>query len=183
MAATDLAQPVRAQPTGGHAIRVVACLLVLVAGLGLVRLVALPTYRIETASMAPSLQAGDRVLVNKLAYRLGPVRRGDVIAFEDMERPGEVAIKRVVALPGDTIAIEAGRLFVNDRRRPEAYLAGGVERTGYFGPTVVPDGHFFVLGDNRSRSVDSRFTGPVPEGLLLGRVSLRVWPPGRAGIL
>lgn len=183
MPAADPEEPLQRKRTGGHALRVVACLLLITAALGLARPVALATYRIETASMATSLQAGDRVLLNKLAYRFGPVRRGDVIAFEDMERPGEVAIKRVVALPGDKIALETGRLFVNDQRRPEAYLGRGLAGTGYFGPIAIPAGHFFVLGDNRSRSVDSRFSGPVPEDLILGRVSLRVWPPGRAGTL
>jgi signal peptidase I len=120
--------------------------------------------------------------VDRLTYKFADVRRGDVIAFEDPERAYEVEIKRVVALPGDTIAIRAGTVLVDGRRQREAYIG---DRSGgdFYGPTIVPAGHLFVLGDNRSRSVDSRFIGPVPARDLLGLVVARVWPPGRIGTL
>lgn len=160
--------------------------LVLLLLTGVLAAVALPafaldTYRISSSSMTPALRPGDRVAVNTLAYRANDVRPGDVVAFADPEHPGEVAIKRVVAMPRDTIAIYAGTLFVNHRRQREPYLDR--RGTGYFGPTAVPRGHVFVLGDNRPDSVDSRFSGPLPTPLILGRVTARLWPPHRAGAL
>jgi signal peptidase I len=153
-----------------------------VAALAVARPLAVETFRITTGSMLPALRPGDHVVVDRLTYGFEDVRRGDVIAFEDPERPGEVAIKRVVALPGDTIAIRAGTLLVNGRQQREAYLVD--RRTGdFYGPTIVPAGHLFVLGDNRSRSVDSRFIGPIPADDLLGQVVGRVWPPSRVALL
>jgi signal peptidase I len=144
---------------------------------------ALDTYRIASSSMAPALQPGDRVAINTLAYHADHIRPGDLIAFTDPEHPGQVAIKRVVAMPGDTIAIYAGTLFVNHRRQREPYLGHPATGGGYFGPTTVPQGHVFVLGDNRVNSVDSRFSGPLPTGRILGHVAARLWPPHRVGPL
>jgi len=156
--------------------------LLAVVALAVARPLAVETFRIGSGSMTPSLLAGDRVMVNKLTYDLADVRRGDVIAFKDPERPGEVAIKRVVALPNDTVSILAGTLLVNGERQREPYLDDGP--TGdFYGPTVVPPGHLFVLGDNRSRSVDSRFSGAIPADDLIGRVMARVWPPDRMAVL
>lgn len=158
-------------------------LLVLLAilALAVARPLALETFGISTGSMLPTLRPGDQVLVDRLTYDFEDVRRGDVIAFEDPERPGEVAIKRVVALPGDTIEIRAGTLLVNGVRQREPYLD---ERPGgFYGPTIVPRGHLFVLGDNRAHSIDSRFSGPIPGDDVVGRVVARVWPPGRMTVL
>lgn len=160
-------------------------LLVLLAAVAVVigRPLAVEKFQVTTASMVPTLRPGDQVLVDTLTYDAQDVRRGDVIAFEDPERPGEVAIKRVVALPGDTITLRAGILLINARQQHEAYLAGRSAGSDFFGPTVVPRGHLFVLGDNRTHSVDSRFTGPIPAEDLHGRVAARVWPPGRMALL
>jgi signal peptidase I len=163
--------------------RVLLALLLGVLALAVARPLVLDTFRIASASMAPTLQAGDRVAVDTLADGLAGLRRGDVVAFEDVERPGQVAIKRVVALPGDTVALRDGALLVNARRRPEPYLGAALAGRDFFGPVVVPVGHVFVLGDNRARSVDSRFSGPVPVRALLGRVVARWWPLPRAGVL
>lgn len=154
-----------------------------VVALAVARPLAVETFRITTGSMVPTLRAGDRVLVDRLTYDLDDVRRGDVVAFEDPDSPGAVAIKRVVALPGDTVAIRAGRLVVDGVRQREAYLGPGLTGSDFFGPTEVPVGHLFVLGDNRPHSVDSRFAGPIPAGALVGRVVARVWPPGRLALL
>jgi signal peptidase I len=156
-------------------------LLAAVFALAAVPTFTLDTFRIASSSMAPALLPGDRVVVNRLAYHDDPIQPGDVVAFTDPEHPGRVAIKRVVAMPGDTIAIYAGALFVNNRRQREDYLGDSATGGGYFGPTTVPDGHVFVLGDNRVNSVDSRFSGPLPTALVLGRVAARLWPPHRVG--
>jgi signal peptidase I len=171
----------RPHPRG---VRLLLLLVLLTAvALAVARPLVVETFRITTGSMVPTLRAGDRALVDALTYDLEDVRRGDVVAFEDPEHAGGVAIKRVVALPGDTISIRAGSLLINGVRQREAYLGAGPTGSDFFGPTVVPLGHLFVLGDNRARSVDSRFTGAIPVEDLLGRVVARVWPPGRAALL
>jgi signal peptidase I len=154
-------------------------------------------FYIPSASMEPTLEKGDRVLVNKLSYDLHDVNRGDVVVFElpeDKIGPDGIKdlIKRVVGLPGDTIETRDGVVYVNDRRLEEPYLADGT-RTG--DPTngnnpaidrqVVPDGTVFVMGDNRSNSHDSRYAdrGPIPIDSIVGRAFVLVWPPGKIGSL
>jgi signal peptidase I len=154
-------------------------------------------FYIPSASMEPTLEKGDRVLVNKLSYDLHDVNRGDVVVFElpeDKIGPDGIKdlIKRVVGLPGDTIETRDGVVYVNDRRLDEPYLAEGT-RTG--DPTngnnpaidrqVVPDGTVFVMGDNRSNSHDSRYAdrGPIPIDSIVGRAFVLVWPPGKIGSL
>jgi signal peptidase I len=154
-------------------------------------------FYIPSASMEPTLEKGDRVLVNKLSYDLHDVNRGDVVVFElpeDKIGPDGIKdlIKRVVGLPGDTIETRDGVVYVNDRRLEEPYLADGT-RTG--DPTngnnpaidrqVVPDGTVFVMGDNRSNSHDSRYAdrGPIPIDSIVGRAFILVWPPGKIGSL
>jgi signal peptidase I len=129
--------------------------------------------------MFPALDEGDRVLVNKLSYRLHEINRGDLIVFERPadEGPGQVKdlIKRVVGLPGERIEARSGRVLVDQQPLPEPYLGADV-RTTDFEPLVVPDGHVFVMGDNRGDSRDSRFFGPLPEELVIGRAFVKVWP-------
>lgn len=154
-------------------------------------------FYIPSASMEPTLEKGDRVLVNKLSYELHDVNRGDVVVFELPE--GEVAsdgikdlIKRVIGLPGDTIESRDGVVYVNDRRLDEPYLPAGT-RTGDAqngnNPAIerqtVPDGTVFVMGDNRSNSHDSRYAdrGPIPIDSIVGRAFVLVWPPGDMGSL
>jgi signal peptidase I len=169
---------------GRRAFRLVlVSLLLACAAVVVARPFVVESFRIASESMAPSLQAGDRVLVDTLSYDLEDVRRGDVVAFEDPDSPGHVMIKRAVALPHDTIAIRAGSLMVNGVHQREAYLGFRSTGSDFYGPTIVPSGHLFVLGDNRPHSVDSRFSGPVPGHDLLGRVFARVWPPGRMEML
>jgi signal peptidase I len=163
--------------------RVLLALLLGVLLLGLARPLVLDTFGIASASMAPTLRPGDRVAVATFHDGLGDLRRGDVVAFEDTERPGEVAIKRLVALPGDTVALRAGALLVNGRRQGEPYVDAALAGQDFFGPVAVPAGHVFVLGDNRVGSVDSRFTGAVPAGALLGRILVRWWPLSRVALL
>lgn len=179
----DGPSPHRQRPRRRRSSLLLVLVLLAAAAVVVARPLAVETFRITTGSMVPTLRAGDRVLVDRLTYDLDDVRRGDVVAFEDPDSPGAVAIKRVVALPGDTVAIRAGSLVVDGVRQREAYLGPGLSGSDFFGPTEVPAGHLFVLGDNRPRSVDSRFTGAIPAGALVGRVVVRVWPPGRLALL
>ena len=154
-------------------------------------------FYIPSASMEPTLEKGDRVLVNKVSYDLHDVNRGDVIVFElDPEDVGpdkiKDLIKRVVGLPGDVIESRDGVVYVNDRALDEPYLADGTltgdpedARNPPIEKQTVPDGHVFVLGDNRSNSADSRYPyrGPIPIDSIVGRAFVLVWPPGDIGTL
>lgn len=153
---------------------------------GFVRPVIASPYRIPTESMFPTLMVQDRLLVNKLAYDLASPQRGDIALFGNQEGGADPLIKRVVATPGDTLEIQRGRLLVNGARLDEPYVRRdpckpGYPRTCSFGPRKVPEGHYFMMGDNRTNSRDSRFFGPVPEEDVIGEALVRFWPPGRAG--
>ncbi|MFI0959983.1 signal peptidase I [Streptomyces sp. NPDC021080] len=133
--------------------------------------------RVESTSMEPTLSAGDHLLVDDRAYRGAPPRRGDLVVFDES---GATLVKRVVAVAGDTVAIEDGVLEVDGRAVEEPAVDPKTVDGMYYGPARVPDGTVFVLGDNRRHSVDSRQFGPVPVTKVTGRVILRWWPrPGR----
>jgi signal peptidase I len=141
---------------------------------GVVRPFGAEAFRVSSGSMAPTLRAGDHILVDKLAYRIGDPRRGDLVAFRGV---GDgVMIKRAVGLPGDTVAVRDGVLHVNGRRVAEPYVNYGLNDSNYFGPERVPEGGVFVMGDHRENSRDSREFGPVRREDLVGRVLLRIWP-------
>jgi signal peptidase I len=145
-----------------------------------VRAVAAEPFSVPTDSMAPTLLPGDHVLVDKLAYRFGDPRRGELVVFHSPAN-GEILLKRVVALAGDQVSLEDGVLHVNGRGRTEPYVDLAMIDTAYFGPVRVPRGGVFVMGDRRHDSIDSRRFGAVPRARIVGRVRLRIWPPGRLG--
>ena len=139
---------------------------------GVVRPFGAEAFRVSSGSMAPTLRAGDHVLVDKLAYRIGDPRRGDLVAFRGV---GDgVMIKRAVGLPGDTVAVRDGVLHVNGGRVAEPYVNRELNESNFFGPERVPEGHVFVMGDRRGNSEDSRLFGPVRREDLIGRVLLRL---------
>jgi signal peptidase I len=150
-------------------------------------------FYIPSGSMEPTLEEGDRVLVNKLSYDLHDVNRGDVIVFElDPEDVGpdgiKDLIKRVVGLPGDVIETRDGSVYIDDEPIEEPYLADGTvtgQTSEGQNPAIerqtVPEGHVYVLGDNRSNSADSRYRGPIPIDSIVGRAFILVWPPGDIG--
>ena len=149
---------------------------------GFVRPVVAAPFYVGSESMVPTLKVWDRILINKLAYEVGEPERGDIALFENQEGGEEPLIKRVVGLPGDTVEVREGRLLLNGEPQREPYLNRSPRgRQAPYGPTRVPEDHYFMMGDNRTRSHDSRFFGPVPEEDLIGEALLRFWPPGRAG--
>jgi signal peptidase I len=151
----------------------VALVLALVA----IRIFVAEPFRIPSESMAPTLEPGDQALVTKI----GAPHRGDLVAFH-APRTGEVLLKRVVAVGGDTVGLEDGVLVVNGRRPAEPYVADpDAIDSVYVGPVKVARGSLFVLGDNRGNSDDSRDFGTVPERNVIGRATARVWPPARVG--
>lgn len=167
----------------------------------LVQAFVVKPYRIPSVSMERTLMVGDRVLVNRLVFHFRAVRHGDVIVFKWPRDRSVVFIKRVVGLPGDTISLSDARLYVNGVVQPEAYLPklGGQRVETAPGPTVagstmsepwslnkpykVPSGEYFVMGDNRTQSDDSRDWGPVPRGDVVGGAFFIYWPLGRLRIL
>ncbi|WP_166172684.1 signal peptidase I [Rubrobacter tropicus] len=155
---------------------VVALLLVF----GVVRPFVAEPFSITTASMDPTLRAGDSVLATKFAYRFADPERGDVILFE-APADGAPTIKRVVGVAGDTVAVRDGVLFVNGEKTREGYVDYNLTDATFFGPTDVPEGSVYVMGDNRSNSLDSRSYGPVPREDVLGGIDLRIWPLERVG--
>jgi signal peptidase I len=136
---------------------------------------------VRGSSMSPGIHDGDRILVDHLSYVFGEVKRGDIVVLQYPLDPNLDYIKRVIGLPGDAITIESGRVEVNGVLIDEPYIADPDPRTRI--ETRVEPDHFFVLGDNRAHSSDSREFGQVPRANLRGRVDLRVWPLERVGTL
>ena len=138
----------------------------------------LQAFYIPSLSMAPTLRINDRVLVNKLSYDLHPVHRGDVVVFESPPNEGSQTkdlIKRVIGLPGETVESRDGHILINGRVLNEPYLGPDVV-TGPVERIIVAPGHYWVMGDNRPNSRDSRFFGTIPKSLIIGRAFVRVWP-------
>ncbi|HEV3094998.1 MAG TPA: signal peptidase I [Solirubrobacteraceae bacterium] len=169
-------------------------------------------YRIPSGSMEPTLQVGQRVLVNRIGMHLGGPKVGAIVVFhppKDAEQqvcgpaphmvtPGGAAcatpepeesstnfIKRIVAGPGDTLYIKEGHAYRNGKRENDPYIAqcGGGSECNFPTPIKIPAGHWFMMGDNRGASDDSRFWGPVPTSWIIGEAFATYWPPDRIGTL
>ena len=138
-------------------------------------------FRVEGTSMEPLLLDGERIVVNKFIYRFQAIERGDVVVFWYPRDPSVSFIKRVVGLPGDLVEMRGGRLVVNGMPVREEYLPDAFRDGDNFPPTEVHKGYYFVLGDHRRSSNDSRSWGEVPEKYIYGRAVFRFWPLGRVG--
>jgi signal peptidase I len=132
--------------------------------------------RVEGQSMAPTLADQDRLIVNKLAYRMGEPRRSDIVMLYYPLNPDKSFVKRVIAEEGDQVRIVDGRVFVNDVPMDDAFVPAEYRSHDDFGPSVVPEGYYFVMGDHRNNSSDSRHWGFVPKKYIIGKVQLRWWP-------
>lgn len=176
-------------------------LLIAIVFVNFVRIFAFQAFKIPTGSMEDNLKIGDHIIVNKfiyganaspLAQKLFPlreIRRGDIVVFRYPEIPEQDFVKRIVALPGDTIHIDGKRLLVNGKPIDEPYVVHTDDKVipnqpflpdkwrsrDHFGPRVIPAGHYFAMGDNRDNSYDSRFWGPVPRELIKGRAFMVYW--------
>jgi signal peptidase I len=154
-----------------------------------VRAYLFEAFFIPSVSMTPTLQVGDRVLVDRLSYHLHPVHRGDIIVFSPPpaencggSRPAHL-IKRVIGLPGDRISSAGNTVLIDGRPLAEPWLHSPDPLGTPIKPYTVPAGQYYVLGDHRNDSCDSRFWGPVPRSLIVGEAIWDVWPPSRIGSL
>jgi signal peptidase I len=142
-------------------------------------------FFIPSESMVPTLKVHDRVLVNKLSYKMHPIHRGDIVVFtRPPNEPSDIKdlVKRVIGLPGETIEGRNGQVYINGRLLEEPYLPRGTI-TPTFSPVIIPANSIWVMGDNRQNSADSHVFGPIRESSIVGRVFLRIWPLSRIGFL
>ena len=133
-------------------------------------------YLVDGPSMRPTLQSAERLVVNKFIYRFRAPERGEILVFRYPKDPSRDFIKRVIAVPGDTIEIKDGLVFVNQQLMNEPYILS--KTRGDYPLTTIPEGHIFVMGDNRNNSEDSRFAdvGFVPYELVKGKAMMVFWP-------
>jgi signal peptidase I len=156
-----------------NVLRAIAPLLVIALLVTITLVVLVEPVRVSSNSMSPTYRSGNQVLVQKFGAR---AHRRDVIAFH-VPGSSELVIKRVVAVAGDSVGITDGVLTVNGKLLHESFVDYNLMDATFFGPLLVAPGTVFVMGDNRSDSIDSRAFGPIPLNDILGRVVLRVWPP------
>jgi signal peptidase I len=138
--------------------------------------------RVEGMSMAPTLQDQDRLIVNKLAYRLHDPQVGDIVMLYYPLKPEKSFVKRVIAEEGDQVRIVDGRVYRNDVLIDDSYVPPEYRSHDDWGPQVIPEGYYFVMGDHRNNSSDSRHWGFVPKKYIIGKVQLRWWPLDHARV-
>ncbi len=139
--------------------------------------------RVEGTSMLPMLEDQDRLFINKMAYRVGEIHRGDVVVFLYPHDHQKSYIKRVIALPGDDLRIDHGRVYVNGDQISEAYVPSRYTDDRSEPEEVIPAHEYFVMGDHRSISSDSRDFGPVERDLIYGKAAFVYWPLDQAGVV
>jgi signal peptidase I len=159
----------------------VVIIAVAIAAALLIKTFVLESYYIPSASMVPTLKVGNRILVDKLSYDFHGVHRGDLVVFgrppRDVGEPGITdLVKRIIGLPGEHISSRGNQVLINGRVLREPWLPRNDQLGQPIEPQVIPKGEYFVMGDNRADSLDSRSFGPIPASLIVGRVVARVWP-------
>ena len=142
---------------------------------------------VPTGSMEPTVQVNDRLVIEKISYLFKSPERGDVIVFQAPEKAlvisgattNDAYLKRVIGLPGETVEIKGGKVFINDKALKESYIKAPPNYT--WEKATVPEGQYLVLGDNRNGSLDGHVWGFLPKETIIGKASLRFWPPNRIG--
>ena len=158
----------------------------IILALGIRQFVAEARF-IPSGSMKPTLQIDDRLVVEKISYRFNPPKRGDIIVFQAPQAAldevgsttNDAYIKRVIGLPGETLEVKSGKVMINGEVLEENYIQAPPNYT--WGPEVVPEGEYLVLGDNRNSSSDGHVWGFLPRERIIGRAIIRFWPPTRIG--
>ena len=198
------------EPSKGNSLVELVLIVAVALGLALgIQAFLVKPYRIPSESMVPTLSVGQRVLVNRIGNNFGDPAVGDVTVFHPpvgaesekqcgvnhgpnqpcpapTDRRADVNfIKRIVAGPGDTLAIEDGHVIRNGKRQREPFIepCGGGQECDLTTAITIPKGHYFMMGDNRGASDDSRFWGPVPRKWIIGNAFATYWPPKRIGLL
>ena len=139
--------------------------------------------KVEGTSMLPGLEDQERIFINKFVYRLEPIERGDVVVFRYPRDPSKSYIKRVIGVPGDRVRIDDGRVYLNGAQIAEPYVPWQYRDSRSYPDSVVPPHAYFVLGDHRSLSNDSREFGPVQDRFISGKAVFAYWPVDKLGIL
>jgi len=165
---------------------VIAIALIITA---LLRTFVMDNYQIPTGSMEPTIEINDRVFAEKVSYRFALPKPGDIVTFNDPMVPGRVLIKRCIAVGGQTVDLVDGRVVVDGNYLNESYTYGKpsvpldpqMDGVSFGYPYTVPQGMVWVMGDNRTNSLDSRYFGPIPQDELVGKALIRFWPFDRFG--
>ncbi len=139
--------------------------------------------KVEGGSMEPGLEDQERIFINKLVYHFESIERGDIVVFHYPRDTRKSFIKRVIGLPGDRIRIDYGHVYVNGMSLPESYVPPDYQDARSYPDTVIPANAYFVLGDHRSMSNDSREIGPIMRGFIYGKAVFGYWPMEKLGIL
>ena len=139
--------------------------------------------KVEGTSMMPRLVDQERIFINKFVYQLEPITRGDVVVFRYPFDQAKSYIKRVIGLPGETVRLVSGEVFINGRKLQEPYIVEEYRDRQSHAPIVIPPDQYYVLGDHRNSSNDSRVWGPVPKQYVYGKAVFVYWPVDRLGFL
>jgi signal peptidase I len=158
-------------------------LLIAVAVSAFIILFLYQPVRVEGTSMLPQLEDQDRLFIDKIAYRVGDIHEGDVVVFEYPRDHSKSYIKRVIALPGDRLRIDHGRVYVNNKRLPEPYVPARFEDDRSEAEMILPPNEYWMMGDHRSISSDSRDFGPVDRSLIYGKAVFVYWPMEQVGVV
>lgn len=164
-----------------HLRQIIITLLIVLVVFAAVNL-SVDSFAIEGSSMEPSFHNGEYLMVNKLSYRFGSPDRGDVIVFHYPLSPETLYVKRIIGLPGEKVEIAEGRIYIDGRLLVEPSYISSTYYQGNNFSTLVPKDHYFVLGDNRSHSSDSRLGWTVPRGNIVGNAWVTYWPLGDFGL-
>jgi signal peptidase I len=181
------------QIIGGFFLDIIETVVVALSIFLIVYLFVMQPHQVNGMSMYPTFDHGEYLLTDKVSYKIGEPSRGDVVVFRAPEASqcpegtGCDFIKRIVGLPGDSVEITNNQIYVNGAALPEEYLPlDFLTRPGAYssnGPITVPPGNYYVVGDNRDHSSDSRAWGPVPQDRIVGKVFFRYWPPNKMGLV
>jgi len=182
-AARETPPPAQSSPVWGDVRTWLRDIMISITIAGIVIVFVYQPVKVEGTSMMPWLEDQERIFVNKFVYHLEEIRRGDIIVFRFPLDPSKSYIKRVVGLPGDMVEIVRGRLLVNGRPVAEPYLLDRFRDGGTYPPVTVSEEHYYVLGDHRSTSNDSRTWGTVHRDNIIGKAVFAYWPLDRFGAL
>lgn len=175
------------QSLGSHLVEFIQTLVIFAAIASAIYLFLAQPHKVSGKSMFPNFDNGDYIITDKITYRVSQPKRGDVIVFKNPRDESQDFIKRILGLPGDTVEIKSGHIYLNGKLLEEPFLDSSViTNPGFFlqesETMVVPEGSYFVVGDNRQNSSDSREWGFLPKNEIIGRVVLRYWPQDAIGI-